>query len=473
LLQLVIFDYCNNTVAIRDSETSQQYCCNLSSTREFLIPDYATNHYYSDFMPSLNWPVTTYEERWHYSLLEPYYSAVAPEIAEAPRAEIRSDFVADACDAMAEIARFDAEMIANHSNLIQILLRCEAVASSYIEHIHADARRVALAELTGIAAPARRRAPQTTSSALAESAAASIFLAAVSRGSTASPDLDDGSARFIVANAKATQLGIDLASDFDESSIIVMHEILLNDSRPDWTGHWREAQVRIGGSSVLNAKFVAPHPERVAAEMGDFAHFMQRIDLPTFEHAAIAHAQFETIHPFPDGNGRVGRALVHVLFKKQGLSREVVVPFSAGLLCDVDNYYSALDDYRYGNVDTIIGILSNATFRGIGLSRRLVGNLSAVRERWQRDLRARSDSSAWQLLDLVLAHPAIDVTSAQHELGVAFSTAENAIGQLVDAGVLEATNEDRRNRRWIATEVVTELDGFLENAKRSKFERWR
>ena len=420
-------------------------------------------------MPSRNWPDATYEERWHYSLLEPYYSAITPEIAEVPRAEIRSEVVADASDAMAEIARFDAEMVTSHPNLIAILLRCEAVASSYIEYIRADARDVALAELTGGATPSARKSRRQTTSAMAESDAARILLAALSGGSATPPNHEYESARLIVDNARATQRALDLASDFDETSIIAVHETLLHDSRPEWTGHWRETQVRIGGQSIRSAKFVPPHPELVAAAMSDFARFMQRIDLPTFEHAAIAHAQFETIHPFPDGNGRVGRALVHALFKNQGLAREVVVPFSAGLLRDVDSYYLALDDYRHGNVETIIAVLSSATFGGIGLSRELVSDLSAVRGKWQETLKARSDSSAWLLLDLVLAHPAIDVALVQRELEVAFSNAEHAIGQLVDAGVVEPVNEDRRNRRWIAHEVIAELDRFMERAKRSKF----
>jgi Fic family protein len=420
-------------------------------------------------MPSLNWPDTIYEERWHESLLEPYYAAITPEIAETPRAEIRSDVVADASDAMAEIARFDAEMLTSHPSLIPILLRCEAVASSYIERIRADAQNVALAEVTGRATSATRQNRRQTTFAAPESDAANILLAALFGGSTTSPDHEYESARLIIANAEASQRALDHASDFDETSIIAVHDALLHDSRPEWTGHWREAQVRIGGQSIHSAKFVPPHPDRVPAAMADFARFMQRIDLPVFEHAAIAHAQFETIHPFPDGNGRAGRALVHALFKKQRLAREIVIPISAGLLRDVENYYVALDDYRHGNVETIIAVLASATMRGIGLSRELVRNLSTVHGRWQETLKARSDSSAWLLLDLVLAHPAIDVALVRRELGVAFSNAEHAIGQLVDAGVVEPVNGDQRNRRWIAHEVIAELDGFMDRAKQSKF----
>ena len=81
--------------------------------------------------------------------------------------------------------------------------------------------------------------------------------------------------------------------------------------------------------------------------------------------------------------------------------------------------------------------MSSATFIGIRLSRELIGILCAVRGRWQETLKARSDSSAWLLLDLVRAHPAV-----------------------------EPVNEDRRKRRWIAHEVIAELDRFIDRAKR-------
>jgi len=127
---------------------------------------------------------------------------------------------------------------------------------------------------------------------------------------------------------------------------------------PDIAGRWREQQVWIGGSRFgpHEADFIPPHHDRVPAAMADLAAFMARPDLPVLTQAAIAHAQFETIHPFPDGNGRVGRALVHSLLKAGGLARSVTVPVSAGLLGDTGTYFAADGIPRVGSARGDLGV---------------------------------------------------------------------------------------------------------------------
>ena len=98
-----------------------------------------------------------------------------------------------------------------------------------------------------------------------------------------------------------------------------------------------------------------------------------RTDLPVLVHAAVAHAQFETIHPFADGNGRAGRALVHVLLKRAGTTRRITVPVSAGLLGDTDAILPPLTAYRDGEVDPIVSIFAAATFSAVANGRRLNG----------------------------------------------------------------------------------------------------
>src|SRR5690606_26640846 len=157
-------------------------------------------------------------------------------------------------------------------------------------------------------------------------------------------------------NAHAMNAAIDLADDLGETAIIEMHEALLGETHPDWVGRWRDEQVWIGGSAIgpHRADYVAPHHDRVPAALTDLVAFMDRDDLPVLVQAAIAHAQFETIHPFPDGNGRVGRALVHSLLRAKGTTRSVTVPISAGLLADRDAYFGALDSYRRGDPHPIV-----------------------------------------------------------------------------------------------------------------------
>jgi Fic family protein len=394
---------------------------------------------------SSSWPPITYEERRPDYVDEevqaygsnrdrklskgPYRAAITPEIAEIPSIAVPSDVAALAAEASAEIARFDQEIGSEFANFTSILLRSESASSSQIENLTAGARAIALAEIG---------------------------------------DTSKGNASMIVANTTAMNRALELADRLDEESIILMHEALLGDTNPEWTGHWRIDQVRIGGVSVQTARIVPPHQDRVPAAMTDLVQFIHRLDLPTFEMAAVAHAQFETIHPFPDGNGRVGRALVHAIFKNQQLTRNVTVPVSAGLLSDTDAYFDSLNDYRQGNPVTIIELMARASFAAIDNARRLATDLRGYEEDWHGRLKARSDSSVWKVANLLLRHPAINSSLVQRDLSVAQRVADRSIEQLVDAGILTEVSGYKRNRRWVATEVVGALDAFAKRAGRRR-----
>ncbi|MHB2027376.1 MAG: Fic family protein [Acidimicrobiales bacterium] len=388
-----------------------------------------------------SWPSITYEERRLDDVDEdleaygsnrqrklskgPYRAAITPEIAEVPSIDIPSEVAALAAEASVEIARFDQEIGSEFANFTSILLRSESASSSQIEHLTAGARAIALAEIG---------------------------------------DTSKRNASMIAANTTAMNRALELADRLDEESIISMHEALLGDSNPEWTGHWRTDQVRIGGVSVHTARFVAPHQERVPAAMTDLIKFIHRLDIPTFEMAAVAHAQFETIHPFPDGNGRVGRTLIHAIFKNRELTHNVTVPVSAGLLSDTDAYFDSLNDYRSANPVTIIELMARASFAAIDNGRNLAAELQGYEENWRNRLKARSDSSAWKVANLVLRHPAIDSSLVQSELSIAQRAADRSIGQLVDVGILTEVSGYKRNRRWVAVDVVNALDAFAKRA---------
>ena len=101
------------------------------------------------------------------------------------------------------------------------------------------------------------------------------------------------------------------------------------------------------------ATFVPPHHKRVPAAIEHLVESIRRDDLAVLPHAALAHAQFETIHPFPDGNGRTGRAIVHCLLRDKRLTRQVTVPVSAGLLTDTDQYFDALTARSGGSAERL------------------------------------------------------------------------------------------------------------------------
>ena len=386
------------------------------------------------------WPAVGYESLpWNadYSTVEsrnqrraargPYRATVVPEIADLMGVGLPSDVALQADDASTEIARFDQAVGSEIAPFSAILLRSESAASSEIEELTAGAKAIAMAEIGD-----RRRVK----------------------------------ASLIAANTSAMNAAIRLAGNLDENAIIEMHAELLGGSHPEWTGHWRDMQVWVGGFSPHSAKFVPPSTERVPANMSDLVRFIARDDLQPFVQAAIAHAQFETIHPFPDGNGRVGRAIIHALLKNKGLTTRVTVPVSAGLLVDTGRYFEALTKYREGDPAPIVEHMAQASFSAIDNGRRLVDDIRNVQGDWHQRIKARSDSGAWRLAELLLRQPAVDSPLVQHILGVRQPVADRAIGHLVETGILAEVSGGKRNRRWVAEDVTAALDAFAERAGR-------
>lgn len=345
--------------------------------------------------------------------------------------ELSPETLAMADDASAEIVRFDAEAGTIAAPFASILLRTESSSSSEVENLTSSAKQLALAEI----------------------------------GQSKS-----GNARLVVANVRAMTAAIAMSDQLNEESIIAMHDALLRDSAPEFTGQWRDQQVWIGGGSISphNAKFVPPHQSRVHELMKDLVSFAERTDVPVLIQSAIAHAQFETIHPFPDGNGRTGRALLQGMLRHGGLTRNVTVPVSAGLLHNIDEYLSALTEYRDGNPDAIVISVADASFAAVQNGRQLVNDIQRAAARWDEEVQARRHSSVHLLKKYILRQPVIDTQTVANQLNVSVVTAGYAIDQLVEAGVLSQINTGRRNRLWQAPEVLAALDAFGDRARRRR-----
>ncbi len=339
------------------------------------------------------------------------------------------ELLAAADEASTEIARFDAEVGAEVAPFSAVLLRSESASSSMIENLTSGAKSIALAEL----------------------------------GSR-----DKRNATEIVGNVAAMRAALDLADRLDGAAIIAMHAALLGDVQPGMTGQWRTEQVWIGGTSIgpHTASFVPPHHEHVAALIDDLVRFTQRVDLPLLVQVAIAHAQFETIHPFPDGNGRTGRALIHAMLRGHGLTRNVTVPVSAGLLTDTSGYFQALTAYRDGNPTAIVAKLADASLAAIINGRQLVNELRSTRASWSTKIKARRGAAAWRLADLLVHQPVVDASAVAAELDLAPQNVQRAIRPLVEGGILTEFTGFKRNRMWQATEILTALDDFAARAGR-------
>jgi Fic family protein len=362
----------------------------------------------------------------------PYEASVPPFIANLPLPRLDEETLAAAEDAVTALGRFDGEVGAVAAPFSVILLRSESAASSEIEQLTATAKNIALAEL--------------------------------GRGGGAN-------SRAIVGNVRAMEAAIDMANELDASSIIAMQAEILRDDHPELTGGWREQPVWIGGgysNSPHTASFVPPRHERVAALIGDLVSFARRTDLPAFAQIAIAHAQFETVHPFPDGNGRTGRALIQAMLHRLGVTLNVTVPVSAGLLQDTSGYFEALTDYRAGNVGPIIRTLASASLAAVVNGRQLVTDLTAIRADWELRASARAGSAGRRLLDVLQRQPIIDAKLASDALGISARNAQGGIDRLIEDGILHKIGSADRNRAYEAREVLIALDEFAARAKRGR-----
>lgn len=362
---------------------------------------------------------------------QPYSSAIVPPIADNS-IDIPADLAAEIDEATQLLTRFDAEVGPGGLPFASILLRTESASSSEIENLTSGARAIAEAELG---------------------------------------ERETGNAALIVRNVRTMEAALALADRIDGESIIAMQTALLGSYAPDLTGGWREEQVWIGGDSLSPhlADFVPPHHDRVPAAIDDLVNFMERVDMPALAQVAIAHAQFETIHPFPDGNGRTGRALVQAMLRHAGVTTNITVPVSAGLLHDVKDYYGALTEYRRGEPGPIVTAFTRAASYAVVNGRQLVRDIVSIQAEWEVQMRGlRSDAAARRVSALAITHPVLNSDTVVRELRVAPPTAFRALDALVKHGVLKAANSQRRNRIWLADPVLGALDDFAARAGRRR-----
>lgn len=394
---------------------------------------------------SLAWPALETEQREWVSrfnsddltraqrerIREPYFSAILPDIATLP-ITIPSDVAADIDEATQLLTRFDAEVGLGGLPFASILLRTESASSSEIENLTSGARAIAEAELG---------------------------------------ERDTGNAAQIVRNVRTMEAALALADTITGDSIIAMQTALLGSLATGLTGGWRTEQVWIGGSSLSPhlADFVPPHHNRVPAAIDDLVAFFERTDIPVLAQVAIAHAQFETIHPFPDGNGRTGRALVQAMLRHSQVTTNITVPVSAGLLHDVEGYYGALTAYRRGELRPIITAFARAASYAVVNGRQLVRDIDSIQADWDNRMRGlRSDAAARRVSALAIAHPVLNSDIVARELAVSPPTAFRALSSLVERGVLKPANSQRRNRIWLAEPVLNALDDFAARAGRRR-----
>lgn len=365
------------------------------------------------------------------NLERPYLAAIPHPIRDL-QLHVPDTMVERVVEAQEQIIRFDTEVGHITAPFGSILLRSESASSSQIENLTSTARAIAEAEIN---------------------------------------ERDDGNAALIVANVRAMEAAVSAADDLSDAAIIRMHGELLGRTHPDITGRYREQQVWIGGGNFTphDAAFIPPHHDRVPRAMQDLIAYARRPSPIPLASIAVAHAQFETIHPFPDGNGRTGRALVQASLRRSGLTKSVTVPVSAGILQQRDTYFAALTAYRSGEVAPIIDVFVDGTFLAIANGRQLVTDIEQTTQDWAERLRGiRSDAAAHRIAGLAVEHPVLNSQLVRTELRGSDPALFRGLDQLVEHGVLTETTSRSRNRIWVATAIIENLDAFARRSMRRR-----
>lgn len=314
--------------------------------------------------------------------------------------------------------------------LARSLLRSESIASSRIEGLELSHRRLA-------------RAAYASTKAL------------------------DVTAESVLGNMRAMEAAVQLGSAarrLRAHDVIALHRVLMLATRDAHiAGIVRTTQNWIGGAanSPRNADFIPPPPEFVDDLLRDLAEFLDREDLPAVVQAAIAHAQFETIHPFADGNGRVGRCLIHVVFRRRGIAPRYVPPVSLILATDARAYVGGLTDFRSGLLDEWNGMFASATRTAAMQARTFADRVAGLQERWRvQATQPRASSAADKLIVLLPAYPIVDLNLTRELLRVSAPAAWGALQRLEGAGVLHQITVGRRNRAYEAVGLFEVVDRF-------------
>jgi Fic family protein len=358
------------------------------------------------------------------------YDAFVPDPIAGLQLSLRGDIAGIVSEAEHTIAQLNGGPTGALAPLARLLLRTESIASSKVEGMQIDARLLARAE------------------------------ANFDTGQRVGHEVLD-----ILANIDAMELAIEQAAgerSVDAGTLEVIHGALLaRDVDARSAGQARTVQNWIGGNDYnpCGADFVPPPPEEVPALLADLRDFCEDETLSPLVQAALAHAQFETVHPFEDGNGRTGRALVQVVLRRRGLAPNFVPPISVMLARRRERYIEGLQRFREGEVESWVQMFAEATAAAAHLATRYASMVGELQERWRAQLRGagnpRVDAAAWAVIDALPARPIITTSVAMVASGRTRPAVADGIAQLEACGVLLPLRRSPRNRAW-------EADGLLD-----------
>ncbi len=349
---------------------------------------------------------------------KPYLSATIKDLSQI-KIEISQETQDLLLDSVEGLARLDGYVHHYRDLISMVMLRAEALSSSQIEHYSASNRSVALAQI---------HKKQSTE------------------------------AMIIKSNLESLILGISSKEPLDTSKIIQLNQTLLKN--PTMDVRTRINWIGTPNSIPHEATYVPPHPEHLNLFMSQFIAFCNRNDMHPLIQSAIAHAYFELIHPFEDGNGRVGRILIQCLLREKQFLEFLSMPFSVGIVHDQVRYIQALNDFKEGNYETIIIVLLENTLYLVPKVYDTLEKLIKLKQNWKAKLNIRQDALAWKILDDLIAQPVIDVKYIREKHQANDQAVRNNIQTLVNVGILNIIGNDSRDVAYESIEVLDLLDQF-------------
>jgi Fic family protein len=347
----------------------------------------------------------------------------------------------DAVAAISEASKALAQLAGEKSRTVSLnalatnLLRSESAASSRIEGIAVSHKRLARAAYRG-----------------------------------SSDEASDHRAAEVLGNVEAMKRAIELGSlerPLSVDDILDVHRTLLRctDDR-GIAGVIREQQNWIGGTAFtpLGAAFVPPPPELVLELLKDLCAFIARVDVAPAAQAAIAHAQFENIHPFADGNGRTGRALIYAILRRRGEIGAYIPPISLVLVREQRDYINGLGAYSSGDIDNWTTLLADAIAGAASIAEQLATAIEKRQSAWIERLgNPRADAAIRQIIAALPAQPVIDVAAAREITGKSHVAVGAALRQLEAANILRPLDERQWGRVWECDELLNLVTSFERN----------
>lgn len=355
------------------------------------------------------------------------YLRYHPDRLAAVPHSLDADVMELAADVSTSLGRLGERLRSNPLPILySTMIRSESISSSWIEGIRENARAIAVAQIGDEAA--------------------------------------SHNASAVIRNVAAMKDAIELlgAGTWTQERILAIHHDLL----PWHRSGYRTEQVWIGGTTAFNADYAGPPHESVHSYMADLLDYANTAgDLPVVQ-AAIIHAQFETIHPFADGNGRVGRALFHGVLKRAGLVDGGVIPLSNVLRNDIDGYIAALTHYRYDGEERAPALNSYVKqFLGyvgaaVVVAERFRLAAIDIHQRWKGAVSGfRSDSSIHRAVDLLVEYPVVSARFLADNLSVSTVSAQKLVKHLDSVGIVRpSTGKYRKSALYQADDILDLLE---------------